>query len=80
MWTDNDAKGRLEGCQIYANDSGGVCAENGGDSILVACTIRDHTKGEGAYGVYVASNAAGRVTVGADCVFSGNAMGDVFRG
>lgn len=64
---------------MYANDEGGLCVENLGDPTLVACVIRDHTKGEGAYGVYVASNAAGRVTVGADCVFSGNAMGDVFR-
>ena len=50
----------------------------GGDPTLSGCTLRDHARGEAA-GVFVRSNAAGKATVGADCVFARNAGGDVVR-
>ena len=49
---------------------------------MVGCTIRDHGAawaGRCNCGVYVAADAAGKATIGADCVFTRNAKGDVVR-
>ena len=76
------ARGRLERCELWGNADGGVFGLGGGDPTLAACTLRDHAAGSRTYsgcGVYVHSSAAGRVTVGADCVFARNARRDVVR-
>ena len=72
------ARGRLERCELWGNADGGVVVRGGGDPTLIACTVRDHVAGK-ATGVYVSSSAAGRVTVGADCVFARNAGGRIVR-
>ena len=76
-----NAKGRLEGCELWGNGRGGILVSDGGDLSLVGCSIRDHAilGGGSGYGVYVRSSAAGRAMVGADCAFANNAGGDVVR-
>ena len=75
----SQAQGRLERCELWGNAEGGVYLEWGGDPTLAACTLRDHAAGIYAAGVYVDESAAGKATIGADCVFSRNARGDVVR-
>ena len=68
------AKGRLEGCEIWGNArEGGVRVEDGGRPTLAGCTIRDHD----GRGVFVNRFTAGAVTVEADCVFARNAGGNI---
>ena len=78
MVVTQNARGRLERCELWGNANVGLYAEHRGDPTLDACTLRDHAAGLAA-GVYVAATAAGKVTVGADCVFACNAKGDVVR-
>ena len=72
------ARPRLEGCELWGNADGGVYVKARGDPTLSACTLRDHAAGVAA-GVFVAFDARGKATVGADCVFARNAAGDVVR-
>ena len=69
-----DTRGRLERCELWGNADGGVVVEPGGDLFLAACTLRDHSGG--AAGVLV---RAGGNAVVEDCLFAGNAGGDVVR-
>ena len=78
MFVTSHGRGRLERCELWGNADGGVYVQMDGDLILATCTLRDHVAGRAA-GVYVSSTAAGRVTVGADCVFARNDGGDVVR-
>ena len=71
-------QGRLERCELWSNDEGGVFVQDGGDPFLAACVIRDHTA-DGAPGVCVFKCAEGKATVGPDCVFDNNRGGDVVR-
>ena len=77
-----NARGRLERCELWGNANGGLIVLDGSDPTLASSTFRDHAAGRYPYsgcGVYVTSSAAGKVTVGADCVFARNARGDVVR-
>ena len=71
-------RGRLERCELWGNANGGVLVEFGGNPSLQKCILRDHVVGR-ACGVYVRGDARGLARVGADCVFSSNAKGDVVR-
>ena len=76
------SQGRMERCELWGNAIGGLLVRDGGDPTLAACTIRDHAAGSGrgsGCGVYVHSSAFGKGTVEADCIFVGNAGGDVVR-
>ena len=67
---------------LWGNAYGGLIVRDGGDPTLAVCTIRDHAAGSGqgsGCGVYVRSSARGKATIGMDCVFAGNAEGDVVR-
>ena len=76
------AKGRLDGCEVWANAEGGVWVAGGGNPSIAGCIIRDHAGVWGGHGsgcgVYARASAAG-VTVAPDCVFARNAGGDVVR-
>ena len=74
----HNGRGRMERCELWGNADGGVWVGGGSDPSLAMCTLRDHAAGV-ACGVYVHSTAAGKATVGADCVFARNAGGDVAR-
>ena len=74
----HNGRGRMERCELWGNANGGVVVFVRGDPTLAACILRDHAAGVAA-GVYVSSSAAGKVTIGADCVFARNAGGDVVR-
>ena len=71
-----NAKGRLEGCEIAGNGGIGVFTKEGGDPTLVGCTIRDHADGAG---LLVEADARGKAKVGARNAFARNAWGDVVR-
>ena len=73
----HDGRGRLEGCELWGNEFGGVEVKDGADPWLAACTIRDHNT-LGALGLLVRGTARGAATV-ADCVFARNFWGDVVR-
>ena len=72
------AKGLLEGCELWGNARGGVWVQGDGDPTLVACILRDHTDNAAA-GVHGCSDARGKATVAADCVFARNAGGGFVR-
>ena len=42
MACGNNARGRLERCELWGNVDGGVLALAGSNLALVACTLRDH--------------------------------------
>ena len=77
-----EARGRLEGGEIWANAGGGAKVSEGSDPALIGCTIRDHTElvtRASGCGVFVHPAVDGRAIVGPDCVFARNARGDVVR-
>ena len=74
----SNGKGCLERCELWGNANGGVRVQEEGDPTLAACIIRDHSAGS-AIGVIVRADAAGKATIGSDCVFARNAGGDVVR-
>ena len=75
-------RSRPERCELWGYTRGRVVVQSSGDPTLAACTLRDHPAGSEAYsgcGVYVKADSKGKATVGADCVFARNAMGNVVR-
>ena len=75
------AKGRMERCEVWGNQGGGIFVKEGGSPSLLGCTIRDHAGGAAwagsDCGVYVDAKSGGTVTLGSDTVFARNAGGDV---
>ena len=69
-------KARLEGCLLAGNADCGFRVMEEGEADLVDCTLRDHAAGKAA-GLIV--DAGSSAAVGAGCVFTRNAGGDVVR-
>ena len=67
------ARGRLERCELWDNEYGGVKVKGGGNPTLTACTIRNHVLA----GVFI--NGESNATVGTSCIFARNSGGDVVR-
>ena len=79
--TGAGTKGRLEDCEVWGNSICGLYVMEEGDPTLARCTVRDHA-GRGdeeciGCGVFVAESSRGMAAVGADCIFTRNAGGDV---
>ena len=79
------ARCRLERCELWGNGDCGAVAGNDAHVALAACTLRDHARGRATgvwamgthtMGVYI--GLAGRVAMGAGCVFLRNAGGEIF--
>ena len=77
----DNAKGRLEGCEIWNNKGPGVWVQKSGAPTLANCTIRDHSgefkNGGGGCGMWVSEK--GKATMGPGNVFARNATGNVVR-
>ena len=79
------------GCELWDNGRCGLAVTCGGDATLTGCLVRNHPGGYegrrrgagrrkgGGCGVFVHAEAAGAVTVDADCVFMHNVGGGVVR-
>ena len=74
--SDPGTKGRLEDCELWGNADCAVWVQQEGDPTLLHCAVHDEVD---AAGVYVDATAAGKATVGEDCVFARNAGGDIVR-